>query len=417
MPDPTPESSLFAAVKDQANRPNPYPLYARLRAAPVAVQDDGTCVVTTHAALRALVFDPRISSEDLPSASHPRTGNPLKDWILNPIKDHVRTKHRPFIFRDPPDHDVLRRHVMREFTPARIRAMHERVDGLVADLLDQRRDAREIDLVDHFSYPLPVTVICELLGVPPEDEARFHGWATQLATALEPDARHDEETVGRNIETFDEIAAYMQDLIRDKRRHPKDDLLTGLATGEDPKVGRMGDYDLIATAILLLIAGHETTVNLITNGMLTLLRFPEHLERLRAEPEIAPRLIEELLRYEPPVHFRTRKALAEIRMDGVTIPEGAPVVLLFASGNRDPARFADPDRFDPDRENNQHFGFGGSLHFCVGAPLARLEAEAALVALARRLRAPRLIEDPPPYRPGASLRGPQHLRLSIDGVA
>ncbi|ACA18939.1 cytochrome P450 [Methylobacterium sp. 4-46] len=413
MPDPT----LFAAVKDPANRPNPYPLYARLREAPVALQDDGTYVVTTHAALRALLFDPRISSEDLPSTSHPRTGNPFKDWIINPFKDHVRTKHRPFIFRDPPDHDVLRRHVMREFTPERIRAMHGRVDGLVADLLDRRRDARAIDLVDDFSYPLPVTVICELLGVPPEDEGRFHGWATQLATALEPDARQDEAALGRNIETFDAIAAYMQDLIKDKRRHPKDDLLTGLATREDPQAGRMGDYDLIATSILLLIAGHETTVNLITNGMLTLLRFPAQLERLRAEPEIAPRLIEELLRYEPPVHFRTRKALAEIELAGTTIPAGAPVVLLFASGSRDPARFADPDRFDPDREDNQHFGFGGSLHFCVGAPLARLEAEAALVALARRLRNPRLLDDPPPYRPGASLRGPEHLRLAIDGVS
>ncbi|GJD48004.1 Cytochrome P450 107B1 [Methylobacterium crusticola] len=413
MPDPM----LFSAVKDPAHRPNPYPLYARLRETPVARQHDGTCVVTTHAALRALVFDPRISSEDLPDAAHARTGNPLKDWVINPLKDRIRRGHRPFIFRDPPDHDVLRRHVMRQFTPERVRAMHGRVDALVADLLDRQRDARTIDLVDDFSYPLPVTVICELLGVPREDEPRFHGWATQLATALEPDIRQDAAALGRNIATFDEIAAYMQDLVRAKRRHPQDDLLTALATHADPKVGRMGDYDLIATAILLLIAGHETTVNLITNGMLTLLRFPEHLARLRADPEIAPRLIEELLRYEPPVHFRTRKALADIRLEGTTIPAGAPVVLLFASGSRDPARFRDPDRFDPDREDNQHFGFGASLHFCVGAPLARLEAEAALVALARRLRDPRLIEDPPPYRPGASLRGPEHLRLAIDGVA
>jgi cytochrome P450 len=413
MPDPT----LFAAVKDPAHRPDPYPLYARLRESPVALQDDGTYVVTTHAALRALVFDPRLSSEDLPDATHPPTGNPFKDWIVNPIKDRIRSRHRPLIFRDPPDHDVLRRHVMREFTAVRVNAMHARVDALVADLLDRKREARQIDLVDDFSYPLPVTVICEMLGVPPEDEARFHGWATQLATALEPDAREDKENRDKNIATFDEIAAYMQDLIKEKRRHPVDDILSGLATGHDPQAGRMGDYDLIATAILLLIAGHETTVNLITNGMLTLLRFPEHLERLRADPEMAPRLIEELLRYEPPVHFRTRKALASIRMDDTTIPEGAPVVLLFASGNRDPARFREPDRFDPDREDIQHFGFGGSLHFCVGAPLARLEAEAALVALARRLKNPRLIENPPPYRPGASLRGPQHLRLAIEGIA
>ena len=161
----------------------------------MALQDDGTYVVTTHAALRALVFDPRLSSEDLPDATHPPTGNPFKDWIVNPIKDRIRSRHRPLIFRDPPDHDVLRRHVMREFTAVRVNAMHARVDALVADLLDRKREARQIDLVDDFSYPLPVTVICEMLGVPPEDEARFHGWATQLATALEPDAREDKENL------------------------------------------------------------------------------------------------------------------------------------------------------------------------------------------------------------------------------
>ncbi len=179
----------------------------------------------------------------------------------------------------------------------------------------------------------------------------------------------------------------------------------------------MNDFDLIATAVLLLVAGHETTVNLITNSVLTLLRCPEHWERLRDDPGIAPRLIEEMLRYEPPVQYRTRLAVADIPIAGVTIPKDAPVVLLLASGNRDPARFADPDRFDPDRPDNRHLGFGGGLHYCVGAPLARIEAEVALVSLARRLKNPRLVEDPPPYRPGASLRGPRHLCLAFDGIA
>ncbi len=179
----------------------------------------------------------------------------------------------------------------------------------------------------------------------------------------------------------------------------------------------MSDFDLLSTAVLLLVAGHETTVNLITNAMLTLLRHPEELERLKADPERAPRLIEEVLRYEPPVHFRTRKALGAIAVAGEMIPKGAPVILMFAAANRDPDRFAAPDRFDPDRGDIEHFGFGGGLHYCVGAPLARLEAEIALVALSRRLVAPRLAVDPPPYRPGASLRGPEQLRIGIDGVA
>ncbi|SFU97595.1 Cytochrome P450 [Methylobacterium sp. UNCCL125] len=154
-------------------------------------------------------------------------------------------------------------------------------------------------------------------------------------------------------------------------------------------------------------------MNLITNNMLTLLRHPEELERLRADPEPAPRVIEEMLRFEAPVHFRTRNALGAIEVGGRTIPKGAPVVLLLAAACRDPSRFAKPDRFDPDRKDTQHLGFGGGLHYCIGAPLARIEAEIALVALSRRLVAPRLLKDPPPYRPGAALRGPEQLAIGI----
>lgn len=209
----------------------------------------------------------------------------------------------------------------------------------------------------------------------------------------------------------------MSGLIAEKRKHPKDDMLSGLTAGGGPGFPAMGTYDLIATAILMLVAGHETTVNLIANGVLTLLRNPTEWRRLREDPTRAPRLIEELLRYDPPVQFRTRTTLAEIAIAGVTIPPGAPLVLLLAAGNRDPAAFPDPDRFDPDRSGTRHLGFGGSLHYCVGAPLARFEAEAALTALVRRLENPRLVADPPPYRAGSALRGPEHLRLAIDGVA
>jgi cytochrome P450 len=160
----------------------------------------------------------------------------------------------------------------------------------------------------------------------------------------------------------------------------------------------------------LFVSEYEgTTVNLITNGMLTLLRHPAELERLRDDPERAPIVVEELLRYEPPVQFRPRYAVADIDIAGVTIPQGAAIRLLFAAGNRDERRFRDPDRFDPDRLDNQHFGFGGGIHYCMGAPLARLEAQVALTALSQRLVNPRLVADPPPYRPNAVLRGPRHL--------
>jgi cytochrome P450 len=410
------DDTLFAEVLDRANRANPYPIYERLRRRPVSRQRDGAYVVSTHAAIRSLLFDPRLSSEDLPPSTRPRTGNPLKDWILNPLKNRVANAHRPLIFRDPPAHDTLRAFVMNEFTIGRVNGLHGRVETLVDALIERCRGRDEVCLVEDLSYPLPVAVICELLGVPEKDEPQFHAWATQLATALEPDARRDEEARRATVTTFDAIAAYMRRLIRDKRRHPADDMLSGLARRTGPGAPVMGDVDLISTAVLLLVAGHETTVNLITNGMLTLLRHPHELERLKADPERAPRLIEELLRYEPPVHFRTRKALGVIEIAGTTIPKGAPVVLLFAAGNRDPDRFSDPDRFDPDREDIQHFGFGGGLHYCVGAPLARIEAEIALVKLCRRLAGPRLMADPPPYRAGASLRGPSNLGIHISGI-
>jgi len=415
-----PDATLLDQVKDIANRPNPYPVYAKLREHPVSRQDDGTeegtWVAATHGTIARLLQDPRVSSDTLPPADRPRTGNPLTDLIVKPLKDWMMDRHRVFIFRDPPDHDILRSAVMHQFSRARVQAMRARSDRLVADLLNEKCGAREIDAVDDLAYPLPVTVICELFGVPREDEPKFHGWATQLATALEPDSLSDPEIRAENSRTFDAIGGYMADLIKEKRKHPQDDMLSGLASHATPAGVKMGDYDLIATSILMLVAGHETTVNLITNGLLTLLRHPDEMERLRQDPLRAPRLIEELMRYEPPVQFRTRRTLSAIDIAGVTIPEGADLVLLLASGNRDETVFPDPDRFDPDRTGTRHLGFGGSLHYCVGAPLARFEAEAALTALAARLKAPRLIEDPPPYRPGAALRGPKNLRVAIDGI-
>ncbi|MBP1180748.1 cytochrome P450 [Methylobacterium sp. PvR107] len=412
-----PDDALFAAVMDPANRADPYPLYARLRERPVSRQRDGSYVVSTHAAIRSLIFDPRLSSEDLPPFKRPATGNPIRDWIINPIRSRIATAHRPLIFRDPPDHDTLRAAVMREFTIARVQGLRSRVVREVDALLDKCRERDRLCLVEDLSYPLPVSVICELLGVPVTDEPRFQSWATQLATALEPDARGDVESRRHTVAAFDAISDYMRNLIREKRSRPADDMLSGLAAPGPGGAKQMSDFDLISTAILLLVAGHETTVNLITNAMLTLLRHPQELERLRADPERAPRVIEEVLRYEPPVHFRTRKALGAITHAGETIPKGASVILLFAAANRDPARFGAPDRFDPDRPDVEHFGFGGGLHFCVGAPLARLEAEIALVALSGRLIAPRLVRDPPPYRSGASLRGPEQLAIGIDGIA
>ena len=398
MPQATETAAdLFAQILDRENRPNPYPLYARLRETPVAPLGDGFFAVSRYADIAALLHDPRLS-KDQRKTDIPLTGA-------------QRIEPRPFLFLDPPEHDRLRRLVMHQFTPARINALHDRIIALVDELLDAHRGQSRLDVVSDLAYPLPVTVICELLGVPREDESRFHAWADTLAHSIDPDPgqKTDQAAVLAGMELRD----YMQKLVAERRAHPRDDLLSGLAVGEDP-AGRMDDANLVITMILLLIAGHETTVNVISNGTLTLLRYPAELERLRDSPERAPIVVEEVLRYEPPVQFVGRFALADIEIGGATIPRGSGIRLMLAAGNRDPARFVDPDRFDPDRPDNEHLGFGGGIHYCVGAPLARIEGHAALTALARRLVNPRLVDDPPPYRPNAVLRGPSHLLVDYD---
>jgi cytochrome P450 len=402
---------LYEEILKPANRPNPYPLYSQLRTTPVSKQEDGTYVVSTYREIVALLHDPRISSDLRKSTSGP-----------GELDEKVESgnRSRPFIFLDPPDHDSLRRMVMREFTPERVEGMHDRLTRLVNELLDAKKsDHGQLDIVDDFAHPLPVAVISEMLGVPPEDRPRFELWVPALVRRLEPAQSVSKTEIEQAGQAATEMREYLSGLIAARRARPADDLISGLATTTASSNGhsvQMNDEELLTTTMLLLGAGYETTVNLITNSMLTLLRHPDALAKLRRDPNSVIRMVEEVLRFDPPVHFRIRTALTDIDIAGVTIPKGATVVLLFASGSRDPARFVEPDRFDPDRIDNQHLGFGGGIHYCVGAPLARLETHVALSTLVHRLVAPRLVTDPPPYRKNASLRGPQHLIVAFDRI-
>ncbi|MBD0421767.1 cytochrome P450 [Streptomyces sp. TRM S81-3] len=401
-------------ILDFANRADPYPVYEELRKTPVYHEDDGPYVISTYYEIRSLLHDPRISSDarNLSSATRdPLAGPDQEDMALPPS----------FLRLDPPEHDRLRRMTNRHFgpphSPHRVDGMRAELHGIVSGLVDGIGDPGRIDLVEQFSYPFPVTVICRLLGVPREDEARFHTWADTIAASLDPDPDADPAERGRGAhDARTQLGMYLAGLIEERRRNPGDDMLSELATAKGPD-GTMSTMELLSTAALLLIAGHETTVNLVTNGMLTLLRHPEVLQRLRADPRLAVPVVEELLRFEPPVQLLPqRTTLADVEVHGVNIPKGASLWLVLASGNRDPRRFGDPDRFDPDREDIQHLGFGSGIHSCFGAPLARLEAQLALSELARRLENPRLLEDPPPYRRNAVLRGPRHLHIACDGI-
>jgi cytochrome P450 len=397
-------ASVFAQILDYTNRADPYPLYRRLRETPVVREADGSYVVSRYRDIVALLHDPRVSSRDVVTLPG-------------------------FISKDPPEHDHIRRILNRHYgppeTPDRIDHMEPELRDIVSGLIDGFTGRTEVDLVDDFAYPLPVTAICRLLGVPVEDEPRFHVWADAIVEGIGPQDRGAEDARRKADDAFAEMGRYFSTLLDAHHEMPGEDLLSALVTDDRTWAG-MSRAELLSNAALLLVAGHETTVNLITNGTLTLLRHPGMLERIRTEPDFVIRTVEELLRYEPPVHILIRQALDNIELADTTIPAGATIHLVLASGSRDPDHVRDPDRFDPDRHDlqrmdfspveSQHLGFGGGVHHCFGAPLARLETQIALTELARRLENPRLLTDPPPYRPNPVLRGPRHLAVGFDRV-
>ncbi|MBM4796406.1 cytochrome P450 [Streptomyces sioyaensis] len=388
-------SDLFAQALRYENRADPYPYFAQLCRRPVVPEENGTWLVSGYHEISRLLRDPRVSAD----RRRPEEEQPIRKSLL---------------VEDAPRHDQLRHQVTEQFVP-RIMGLRDHIDGLVTGLLDAHTSQRpgQLDVVGDLAYPLPVTLICELLGVPREDEPVFGSIARRLTRGLDPVETQTEDELRELREARGELVQYLEGLIADRQAAPADDLLSGLMFGQGSDAP-MDPIDLRVTLALLLIAGHETTVNLIANGTLALLRHPDLLARLRAEPDLVTPLVEEVLRYDPPVQMSGRSTLADIDLGGTTIPKGSRVRLLLAAGNRDPRRFSDPDRFLPDRPGNAHLGFGGGIHYCIGATLARTEAQVALTALARRLASPRLVAAPPPYRENAILRGPDRLLVSFD---
>ena len=395
----TGHTDLLAQILDYANRANPYPLYAELRKTPVLRAPNGSYVVSTYHEIVALMHDPRIGVAGMGAPAGSAAGGAGADAAAGGGAG-------AFIGMDPPEHDRLRRLATSHFEQSE--TVRSDMLGTATGLIDRMRGRKQIDLVDDFAYPLPVAVICQQLGVPHQDEPRFHPWAEAIITALDP--RPGQQAAAAQASA--EMNQYMAGLVERFRTEPGTGLLSGLAAEDG-----LSTADVVATGRLLLIAGHETTVNLITNGMLTLLRHPHVLDRLRHEPDLVIPLVEELLRYEPPVQLNPKyTTLDDVDVADVTIPKGSRLLLALAAANRDPNRFADPERFEPERENNEHLGFFTGIHYCFGAGLARQEAQVALTELARRLDNPRLLQDPPPYRANPTLRGPRHLSIEVGGI-
>jgi cytochrome P450 len=311
---------------------------------------------------------------------------------------------------DPPDHTRLRTLVNKAFTPRHIRQLTSRIQDLVDGLLDDVEARGEMEAINDFAYPLPITVIAEMLGVPSEDRDFFRDASQKIAVALGP--IEDMQVALRALEGRNQLVQYFNDLIPKRKAEPRDDLLTALLEVEDA-----GDVlshgELLAMLLLLLVAGHETTVNLMGNGLLALLRHPDQFERLRTEEGIARQAVEELLRYDSPVQMTGRIAKVDVEIGNVRVKAGQFVSTIVASANRDPEAFADPDTLDLTREPCNHLSFSAGIHFCLGAQLARLEGQIALTTIARRLPKIALATEDLTWRPAPILRGLEALPVTF----
>lgn len=385
---------------------DPYSVYARLRErGPVhrAVLRDGSdaWLVVGHEEARAALSHPGLL-KDWTAAS--------REWKERELGDPEATTSlfgRHMLNADPPDHTRLRRMVSRAFTPRMIEALRPRVQEITDGLLDQFPKEGSADLVDVFAYPLPMAVICEVLGVPFIDGERFRAWSNRIVAPEEDDP-------DGNLAAVEQLVGYLHQLIEAKRARPGDDVLSALIETTDEDGDRLSADELRAMAFLLLVAGHETTVNLIGNGVLALLRHPVQLAALREDFSLLDHAVEEMLRYEGPlegatVRFSGREPVA---LGGSVIPGGGrQVIVVLASAHRDPGRFPDPDTFDIRREPAPHLAFGHGIHYCLGAPLARMEGRIAIRSLLERC--PGLVLDGDPaalaWRPGHLVRGVQRL--------
>ena len=310
---------------------------------------------------------------------------------------------------DPPDHRRLRALVSKAFTPRAVNALEPHIRSLMNGLLDGIDDLSGFDLMEAVARPLPVIAIAEMLGVPPEDRPRFRGWSDRRARILEPTIGAEERADA--VLAGDDLGAYFAPLVEERRAEPRDDILSGLALAEE-EGDRLDEEETIALLRLLLVAGNETTVNLIGNGMLALLQHPEQLQRLRDDPALIPSAVEELLRYDSPVQLDLRRIVEDGEVGGVPVKRGEDIVVLIGGANRDPERFEDPDGLDVGREGNSQISFGRGVHACIGAPLARLEARIAIEALLERFSSIRLAGPPPRFRPSIVLRGLETLPVA-----
>ncbi|GAB4074153.1 cytochrome P450 [Barrientosiimonas marina] len=396
--------NLFSETFNQ----NPYPTFRILRGHDPVYQ---TLMPDGHIAWIVTRYEDAVSVL--------KDGRFIKDYAKLRDEQEQKTSHdhssalaENMLFSDPPDHKRLRSLVQQAFTPKMIERYRGRIEEITNELLDNAEAKGRMELVGDFSFPLPIIVICELLGIPKEDRNQFRTWSNALVEANN-NPEHANENMQPYVEAF---VTYLQQLTAERRKDPQDDLVSQLIHAED-EGDRLTEKELYGVISLLIIAGHETTVNLITNGVLALLQHPDQMEQLKNQPDLIHGALNEFLRYEGPVEFSTdRWANETVELQGKTIERGDHVLVALDSADHDPEHFDDPDVFDIKRESNsKHLAFGKGVHFCLGAPLADLEGEIAITTLLRRMPDLQLDTEPEKlqWRPGMLMRGLKELPVAF----
>lgn len=398
-----PDALLLELIATPEGRADPYPRYAALRErAPVHRSAFGIWTLTDYDDCQLLLRHPGVG-KDFSSAMNSLG---LSDADRE-AQDRFRNDRSNMLVTDPPDHTRLRGLVTRAFTPRTVEKLRPRIIALVDELLDSFGPG-ETEVMDALAFPLPVTVIGDMLGVPAEDRTLLRPLVRSVTAILE--LAVSPEALAEPADADAKLGHYFADLVAERRAHPRDDLLTKLIEAED-KGDQLTEHELISTVILLFAAGFETTTHLIGNGLLALLRNPGELARLRADRSLVRSGVEELLRYDSPVQIAARTTYEELPVGGRSIPAGSLVLAMLGAANRDPARFHDPERLDVGRDEGAPMSFGGGIHFCLGAALARLEGQIVLDRLLDRFGTMELVGGPPTVRDSLTLRGLTDLRV------